>query len=81
MVPGQSATVEVAFAVIGGMPSAIRAGKVTRVPAPATAFIAAPRAAARATRGRRRAASTRRGWGRQAVCRDGPAKDSAGARS
>jgi hypothetical protein len=61
MVPGQRATVEVALACTVGIPRATRAGKVTSVPPPATAFMAAPTAAARATRGRRRVWST--SWG------------------
>ena len=36
---GQSATVLVAFALIGGNPSAMSAGNVTSVPAPAIAFM------------------------------------------
>ena len=39
-VPGQSATVLVAFATIGEMPSPTSAGKVRSVPPPAMAFIA-----------------------------------------
>jgi hypothetical protein len=52
--PGQSATVDVAFAVMLGTPSAMSAGKVTSVPPPATEFIAAPTAAATATSRRNR---------------------------
>jgi hypothetical protein len=59
IVPGQRATVEVALAVIGGIPRARRAGKVTRVPPPAMAFMAAPTAAASAVRGRRVVCSMR----------------------
>lgn len=42
--PGNNATVLVAFAATGGTPSAISAGKVRRVPPPATAFMALPTA-------------------------------------
>ena len=37
--PGKSATVLVAFACRGGMPSAISAGKVSKVPPPAMEFM------------------------------------------
>ena len=38
-VPGQTAAVFVAFAAIGGMPVKIRAGKVMKLPPPATELI------------------------------------------
>ena len=40
MVPGNSATVEEALAITGGSPAAIIAGKLTKEPPPAIAFIA-----------------------------------------
>jgi hypothetical protein len=64
IVPGQRATVEVALAVMGGTPSATRAGKVISVPPPAMAFIIAPRAAATATAARKRGESTARASGK-----------------
>src|SRR3954465_7576043 len=39
-VPGNSATVLEAFAIVGGNPARVSAGKLTNVPPPATAFIA-----------------------------------------
>src|SRR5687768_1783451 len=47
-VPGQSATVLVALATIGGMPRASSVGKVMSVPPPAIALTAPPAAAASA---------------------------------
>src|SRR6266851_4453242 len=44
-VPTTSAKVLVAFATTGGVPQNSRVGKVTRVPPPATAFMAPPTAA------------------------------------
>ena len=49
--PGRRATVEVAFAVIAGIPRKTRAGKVRIVPPPAMAFIT-PAPKAEATRAR-----------------------------
>jgi hypothetical protein len=46
---GQRATVLVAFALSGGTPSAISAGKVTSVPPPAMAFITPATSAAATT--------------------------------
>src|SRR5258705_13676756 len=43
--PGHNATVLVALALIGGTPSAIRAGNVTSVPPPAMEFMTPPMSA------------------------------------
>ena len=51
---GQSATVLVAFATMGGMPSPMSAGKVSKVPPPAIAFMT-PLTVARITTTARRA--------------------------
>src|SRR3712207_1661316 len=58
--PGQSATVLVALATIGGIPSPTRAGKVSSVPPPAIELTAPATAEARTTSGRRSAAERSR---------------------
>jgi hypothetical protein len=47
--PGQRATVDVALALIGGMPSPTSAGKVSSVPPPAMEFMTPPSSAATTT--------------------------------
>ena len=47
VVPTQSATVLVALAAMGATPLNIKAGKATKLPPPATAFSAPPRAPAK----------------------------------
>jgi hypothetical protein len=51
-VPGHNATVLVALAVIGGTPSHMSAGNVSRVPPPAIELTAPPAAAAATMRAR-----------------------------
>src|SRR5918999_885640 len=58
--PGQSATVLVALAAIGGIPRPTRAGKVRSVPPPAIELTAPATADARTTSGRRSAAGRSR---------------------